>query len=228
MPRKEKKYHFIYKTVNLINNKYYVGMHSTDNLDDGYLGSGKHLRYSINKYGVTNFKLEILEFLDNRIQLKIKERAIVNAKLLSDCMCMNIAFGGGGNWELVNSNSDIQKAKNIKSQIKQKLLRETDPEWCSRRAENISKGNKKSYENGRIANPPNWTGKKHSQETKNKIGLKSSIHQKGCNNSQYNTCWICNLELQEIKKIKKENLEVWLNDGWLKGKKLKIGVSSKG
>ena len=41
MARKEKQYHFIYKTTNIITERYYYGMHSTDNLEDGYLGSGK-------------------------------------------------------------------------------------------------------------------------------------------------------------------------------------------
>jgi hypothetical protein len=49
---KSKKFHFIYKTTNLLNNKFYIGMHSTSNLKDGYLGSGTHLRYAIRKYGI--------------------------------------------------------------------------------------------------------------------------------------------------------------------------------
>ena len=66
MARKEKTYHFIYKTTNLLNGKYYIGMHSTFNLEDGYMGSGKRLKRSLNKYGKENHKVEILEFVDNR------------------------------------------------------------------------------------------------------------------------------------------------------------------
>ena len=58
MSKNKIKYHFLYKTTNLINNKYYYGMHSTYKLDDGYLGSGKRLRYSIRKYGKENFILK--------------------------------------------------------------------------------------------------------------------------------------------------------------------------
>lgn len=46
-------------------------MHSTDNLEDGYLGSEKRLRYSINKHGAENHEREILEFVDSREELNI-------------------------------------------------------------------------------------------------------------------------------------------------------------
>jgi len=44
-----KKYHFIYKTTNLLNGKYYYGMHSTDNLEDGYVGINNKILVSILK-----------------------------------------------------------------------------------------------------------------------------------------------------------------------------------
>ena len=76
MARKEKKYNYIYKTTNLKNGKFYVGMHSTDNLNDGYLGSGDRLRRSIRRNGKNNFKLEILEFLSDRASLSLREKEL--------------------------------------------------------------------------------------------------------------------------------------------------------
>lgn len=52
-------------------------MHSTINQNDGYMGSGKRLRYSIRKYGKENHTKEILEFLPSREELIIKEIDIV-------------------------------------------------------------------------------------------------------------------------------------------------------
>lgn len=96
MSRKQKQYHFIYKTVNQVNGKYYIGMHSTDNLEDEYLGSGQRLWHAIRKYGKENFKREDLEFLPDRSSLKDREKEIVNEELLKDSMCMNISLGGNG------------------------------------------------------------------------------------------------------------------------------------
>lgn len=47
-------YHFVYKTTNTINSKYYYGVHTTSDIDDGYLGSGVLLRRSIKK--INGFK----------------------------------------------------------------------------------------------------------------------------------------------------------------------------
>ena len=96
MPRKPYTYHYIYKTTNLVNEKFYIGMHSTDDLEDGYVGSGTHLWHSIRKYGKKNFKLTILEFLPDRESLREREKEIVNVDLLKNPLCMNICKGGWG------------------------------------------------------------------------------------------------------------------------------------
>jgi hypothetical protein len=59
-----KKYFFVYKTTNKKNGKFYIGIHSTNDLNDGYLGSGTILKSSIKKNGKENFKLEYLEFFE--------------------------------------------------------------------------------------------------------------------------------------------------------------------
>ena len=77
-----------------VNGKYYVGMHSTDNMGDGHLGSGKRLWYTTNYHGKENHTKEILEFCENRDQLKKRMVEIVNEQLINEKLCMNLKTGG--------------------------------------------------------------------------------------------------------------------------------------
>lgn len=67
------QYHYVYITTNLVNNKKYVGLHKTNNLFDGYLGSGRVFLRAKKKYGFNNFFKVILEFCENEIELKERE-----------------------------------------------------------------------------------------------------------------------------------------------------------
>jgi hypothetical protein len=79
-----KQFHFVYITINLINNKKYVGDHSTTNLNDGYLGSGKLILSAIKKYGKNNFKREILEYCSSKqIAFDAQEKYIMSFNTLN-------------------------------------------------------------------------------------------------------------------------------------------------
>ena len=213
---KKSSYHFLYKTTNLINNKYYFGAHSTKKLNDQYLGSGKYLKRSINKYGKENFKIEIIEFFQNREELMEREKEIINETVLLDDMCMNLRPGGFGGF---SSKEQIENAK--KSNAKQKWLKENDSEWFKRICENKKKSLLKQYENGREKFYFfDWNGKTHTNEAKIKIGIKNSINQKGEKNSQFGTCWIISEEEKKCIKINKDMLSDYLSKGWKKGRKM--------
>jgi hypothetical protein len=97
-----RKYHYIYKTTCLATGRYYIGMHSTDDLEDGYVGSGKFLWHSIRKHGREGHKCEILEMMPTRADLRKREAELVNEDALKDSNCMNLKLGGEGGWDHVN------------------------------------------------------------------------------------------------------------------------------
>lgn len=92
----QKKHHYIYKVVREFDQKYYLGMHSTDDLDDGYLGSGTLLWKSIKKHGRECHVLNIIEFLPDRKSLSAREKQLVNEQVVKDPMSFNLRVGGNG------------------------------------------------------------------------------------------------------------------------------------
>lgn len=219
-----RKYHFIYKTTCVITNRYYIGMHSTENLDDGYLGSGKRLRNSINKYGKENHKVEILEFHNTREDLSKREAEIVNEDLLKDLKCMNLTVGGFGSFYSCNTNEGIEYRRHTfpiwskagNDALKQKM--ENNPEFAT---ELRAKWKKAAFLGRKVIDEkyPSgiFFGKTHSDETKQ---LMSQVHKErgtavGERNSQFGTMWIYNLETFENRKIDKLDE---IPNGWMKGR----------
>lgn len=198
-------------------------MHSTDNLGDGYKGSGKMLWYSIRKHGLENHKFEILEFLSSREELKKREAEIVNEEMLKHPLCMNLKFGGEGGWDHTKNMDLVARAKTLNRIRSDKI--KSDPNF----AKVVSQSAKNAY-NSALYDVENmlklkeekygssncWLGKKHSEESKAKMKKSKNI---GELNSQYGTCWI-NKDV-EAKKISKDELQTWLDLGWTKGRKLK-------
>lgn len=207
MPRKQKQYHFIYKTVNQVNGKYYIGMHSTNDLDDDYIGSGQRLWHAIKKYGKENFKRETLEFLPDRSSLKEREKEIVNEAMLKDEQCMNLTVGGNGGF---SENACKRGGLATKAHADQ------DPLFREKLSESRSESNRNRHKNGELR-PPDWNGRSHREETKKKIGERTSLSQKGEKNSQFGKSWIHNSK--EAKRVPKADVKTYTDAGWKLGRK---------
>lgn len=92
----QKAFHFVYKTTCSMTNKWYIGLHSTDVMDDGYLGSGMRLIRSVKKYGIDAHHREILFMGTTRKEASIKEAELLTEELRADPLCMNLGPGGLG------------------------------------------------------------------------------------------------------------------------------------
>lgn len=84
----------IYKVINLINEKYYIGKDAKNN--PNYLGSGILIKKAINKYGAKNFRKEILDTFSNLNDLNKAECRYVNKDVVNDPKSYNLALGGQG------------------------------------------------------------------------------------------------------------------------------------
>jgi len=93
----------LYKTTNIINNKFYVGVHTTkdlgfgtDTYKDQYIGSGKTVDKALKKYGRDNFLVEVIAYFEDEKSAYLAERFIINQEYL-DIMkdiVYNITTGG--------------------------------------------------------------------------------------------------------------------------------------
>lgn len=110
MIRNKRKYHFIYKTTNLINKKFYIGMHSTDNLNDGYIGSGKRIWYSIKKYGKENFNRIILRGCNTIEELNFWEPFYIKLFNTLSPNGYNLQLGGDNHETSLETRSKLSKS----------------------------------------------------------------------------------------------------------------------
>lgn len=221
-------FYTIYKITNLLDGKIYIGKHQTNDLNDGYMGSGKHILRAIKKYGIENFKKEIIFHASNEIEMNAKEAELVTEEFCLREDTYNLCVGGNGGFSYINlngirngfektmSNETVREKTLIAGKIglqTQSYLRENNKEWRDNIAKKKSHSLKETFKNGH-----HWSGKNHSDETKKKIS-KANSKMTGELNSQFGTMWIT--DGQNNKKVLKEDL---IPEGWHKGRVIKTMV----
>lgn len=156
----------IYKTTNLINEKWYIGKDQKNN--PKYLGSGKLINFAIKKYGRENFRKEIVAFEDDRQILADLEREIIrHTDAVNDPMSYNIAIGGNGGHNWGNYPEEQQAIIKLK-------MKKTDADKESRRIFSINNNLSKHLIEGRTAGRKAWWASLSDAERSEYQRLRSS------------------------------------------------------
>lgn len=179
----DRKRRYIYCITNLVNGKNYFGQRtfnvsgtSKSALADMYWGSGKILKQAQKKYGLQNFKKEIIiEGMFTKDELNRFEKCIIRIQRFLGKAEYNLADGGDG--------GDNSKFINYK-----------DPE----RSKKLSEIQKNRIKNG-IIDPSlhlrhdNFKGKHHTEETKKKLSeIARKQDRSGTKNGSFEKSWWTN------------------------------------
>lgn len=187
----EKKRRYIYKITNLVNGKTYIGQRTMREtyktaLADMYWGSGVLLKKAQNKYGLENFKKEILiEGIFTKDELNRFERCMIRIERFLGKAEYNIANGGEG--------FDSEGAKRANATWMEKYGKEKLLEMSKRSNELFSEkrnaGVRKYFE----THSGSFLGKTHSEDTKRKISeTAKSQNRTGANNGSFGKRWFTN------------------------------------
>lgn len=227
------KYNFVYKTTNNINGNYYYGVHLTDDLNDGYLGSGLILKRAINEYGKSNFTREIIQYFSEPKDAFRLEAEIVTPELINDPHCYNIAVGGHGGYTICGFTEEqrkehsnkIAEAQQNSSKFKSRDLH-WDPERRKRHSIKMSGENNPMYgKNAEDYMTPDAIKAKrekvsglNSSSKRPEVREKMSKSRKGkkANCSTKGLKWINNGICERY--IHQQELQIYINNGWETGR----------
>jgi group I intron endonuclease len=153
--------YLVYKTTNKVNGKYYIGAHKTKNRDDGYYGSGTILKRAIKKHGIENFGTEILFEASSSEEMFTKEKELVEI----GAHTYNLKLGGVGGFDFINTSVDrydsIIKWRSLGGKAFHEKLKDTV--WYKQEMK------RRSSNRGKKTGKYSFKGKKHTEETKNKM-----------------------------------------------------------
>ena len=208
-------FYYLYKITNKLNGMYYIGVHQTKNLNDGYMGSGTLIQEAIEKYGSENFEKEILEFFNNSKDMYSREKEIVNNEFINNNQTYNMIVGGYGlTSEVAKQIGSLDHVRKIRAQtmreVDNKLWK--DPERKKQIRQNFSiywnsvELRKKQSDKMTRVNNENWKNPEYIEKQRaDRLG----------------TVFIINIDTGKKKRIWPSELIKYPSDKWLMSKKLK-------
>jgi hypothetical protein len=148
------KFHIIY-TITRDDGFFYKGLHSTDDLEDGYPGSGVRVKAWIKKYGIDEFwkrhTKTIDEMLPSRKLLEAREAELITSELLKSPFCLNLSPGGRGGSRFTG------KKHTVEARMKMGIASKNHKR---------SESHKAKISAALIGRVGGFEGKKHSEATK--------------------------------------------------------------
>ena len=116
-------YGFIYITTNQVNGKKYIGKKKYNKKSDNYLGSGKHLKNAIKKYGKESFARKIISVGYNANDLSELEIYYIDKyDAVNSQDYYNIASGGeGGNTFAGKTEEEMKAFSKKRSKISEEM-----------------------------------------------------------------------------------------------------------
>jgi hypothetical protein len=144
-------FYYLYEIKNIVNNKIYVGVHQTKDINDGYMGSGTVINKAYEKYGKDMFVKTILEYFDSRDAMINREKEIVNEDFLSRDDTYNLRRGGTGGFDYINKNglniNHVPRSDDFKKNLSERMKKD-NPSKRPGAKERMSAATKKIMECG--------------------------------------------------------------------------------
>jgi hypothetical protein len=207
----------VYKIINLINNKIYIGVHKTKDINDNYIGSGSLIKQAVKKYGIENFKKKILFVSQFECQAYKLEKLLVTEEFIKRDDTYNLKLGGIGGR---HKNSYTDKEKSEKSDY----LKKNNPSFTMTNETKLkmskSKQGKPSNAKGNFKkqNDGKWENTAHIGENNPRAKIIYIFNQYNdiiykCNGSFYKTLEENNMPMSYFRKtlINGEAADINLN-----------------
>jgi hypothetical protein len=193
--------YILYRITNKVNNKFYIGVHKTKDINDDYYGSGHSIKAAIEKYGKENFKKEVLHIFTNAKKAFKKEKEIVNEHLVKDENCYNIKEGGYGGFEHIRKTGLHKSSKGRKIIHKNNEQTKVKPEDLEKY---LNQGWKLGFKPSSL--------KKMSES--GKIKIQSEEQKRKNSETKKGSTRMLNPITNKMKFVKKEFVNNLLNKGW--------------